>query len=469
VDKAITKAAAPNFKLDQAFAGTVTGNVYASPLYVQKGPAGKGTFYVATEEDTVYALDETTGAEVWHKQVDTRADQTGVCGNIAPIGITGTPAIDLGSRLMVLDAVHADSGGNLGTHIIYGLSIDDGSVKWSVDVSTLSDPGTGLQFGPIAQAQNERGAVLIVNGIAYVVFGGHYGDCASGGGYYHGWVVGVPLSGTGAKAWATQVGGAGIWGVGGAASDGQSIFVTTGNAEGSSSTTWAESEGLFRLDPGPSFTQQAADYFAPYNWQDLDNGDVDLSGSGPLVVDAPGFTPSKLVVAQGKDGYLYLVDRTNMGGIATMGQLANVGAMQVSGGEISNGGAWATAGGTTYIVVRPNGTDGGVNCPNGTSGDLVAVKLDASAPQKMSMAWCANSGGNGSPIITTSDGNSDALVWVLGAEGSGQLLALDLATGNTVYGGGMDAVNNVRHFTTPIAANGKVLVAGDGKLYSWHP
>ena len=105
-------------------------------------------------------------------------------------------------------------------------------------------------------------------------------------------------------------------------------------------------------------------------------------------------------MAQGKDGYLYLVDRTNIGGIATMGQLANVGALQVQSGEISNGGAWATVGGTTYIVVRPNGADSGVNCPGGTSGDLVAVKLDATAQQKMSMVWCANSGGNGSPIIT---------------------------------------------------------------------
>ena len=183
-------------------------------------------------------------------------------------------------------------------------------------MSTLTDP-KGTKFSP--QPQNERGAVLIVNGVAYVPFGGHYGDC----GTYHGWVIGVPLSGTGAKAWATQVGGAGIWGVGGPASDGQSIFVTTGNGIGGNAT-WAESEGLFRLDPGPTFTTVAADYFAPYNWQDLDNADVDLSGSGPLVIDAPSMTPTTLLMAQGKDGYLYLINRTDLGGVATSTKLANV-------------------------------------------------------------------------------------------------------------------------------------------------
>ena len=69
--------------------------------------------------------------------------------------------------------------------------------------------------------------MLIVGGIAYVVFGGHVGDCD----VYHGWVIGVPLSGKGARAWATQVGGRGIWAPGGPASDGQSIYVTTGNGK----------------------------------------------------------------------------------------------------------------------------------------------------------------------------------------------------------------------------------------------
>ncbi len=460
VDGALTEAKAATFALDSTFSGQISGNVYASPVYVENGPGGKGTFYVATEDATVFALDETTGQVTWQKNVGMSASNTGAgCGNIGPIGITGTPAIDLATRLLVFDAASADSSGNIATHTVYGMSIDDGSVKWQVDVSTLTD-GMGLTFSP--QPQNERGAILIVNGVAYVPFGGHYGDC----GDYHGWVVAVPLSGTGATAWATQVGGAGIWGVSGAASDGQNVFVTTGNGQ-DQSMTWAGSEGLFRLSPTVSFSGNTMDYFVPYDWYSLDQGDVDLSGSGPLVIDSPSMTPSALVMAQGKDGYLYLVDRSDLGGIAMQSGPANVGALQVQSGEITNGGAWANVGGTTYVVVRPNGNNGGVGCPNGTSGDLVAVKLDMSAAQKMSVVWCANSQGVGSPAISTSDGTKDPMVWVQAAEGSGMLYAWDLVSGTQVFNGGGASAQNVRRFSTPIAVHGRIFVAGDGQLYAF--
>ena len=469
VDPKITTAAAAGFARDTTFDGTVTDNVYASPLYVENGVGGKGTFYVATEGNDVYALDETTGKLVWSKPANfgMPANQSGAgCGNISPIGISGTPAIDLATRLIVFSAASADSNGNIATHTIYGVSIDDGSTKWSVDVSTLKD-SNGVQFNP--QPQNQRSAVLIVNGIAYVPYGGHAGDC----GNYHGWVVGVPLNGKGARAWATQVAAAGIWAAGGAASDGQSIFVATGNGF-DQNATWAQSEGVFRFDPGPSFTGQTADYFAPNNWQDLDNGDVDIDGSGPLVIDAPSMTPSKLVMAEGKDGYLYLMDRTNLGGITSAPNTANVGALQVSTGEISNGSAFATIGGTTYVVIRPNGGSGGANCPNGTSGELVGVKLDATAASKMTVAWCANANAAGSPIITSSDGTHDPIVWVAGGDssndGDNQLHAFDLLTGNVVFAGGGSGdafTTTVHHFGTLAAVHGRIFATGDGTLYAF--
>jgi hypothetical protein len=461
VDAAFTKTAAAGVHRVSTFAGTITGNVYASPLYVKDGPGGKGAVYIATESDDVYALDETTGAATWHVHVATAPSQTGAgCGNISPIGITGTPAIDPSTRLIVFSAASADGSGNIATHTIHALSIDDGSEKWKLDVTTLKDP-TGLAFNP--QPQNQRSAVLIVGGTAYVAYGGHYGDC----GDYHGWVVGVPLAGpTGAHAWATKVKGAGIWGPGGPSSDGQSIYVTTGNGF-ASAATWAESEGLFRLDPGPSFTGNTADYFAPANWQSLDDGDVDLSGSQPIVVDAPSMSPSHLVIAQGKDGNLYLLDRSNLGGVGG----ATVGTLHVLSGEISNGGAVATVAGTTYVVVRPNQGGGGVGCPGGSAGDLVGVKLDPAAPSKMSVVWCVDAQGEGSPVITTTDGTKDALVWTAGAESSEQLHAWDLATGAPVFNGGAaaDKLAKVRRFTTPAVANGRIYVAGDGKVFAFEP
>jgi hypothetical protein len=484
VDPKITATGAATFARDATFDGTVTDNVYASPLYVENGVGGKGTFYVATEGDPntagspshVYALDETTGKAVWTKSFGAAAAQSGAgCGNISPIGITGTPAIDLATRLIVFSAASADANGNIATHTIYGVSIDDGSTKWSVDASTLKD-SRGLQFSP--QPQNQRSAVLIVGSIAYVVYGGHSGDC----GGYHGWVIGVPLTGQGAKAWATGDTGAGIWAVGGPASDGQSIWVATGNDNSAvlgvtqPMSPWPQSEGILRFDPGPSFTGQQADYFQPNDWYQMDQGDVDIDGSGPLVIDAPAITPSKLVMAQGKDGYLYLIDRMNMGGLSAAAKTANVGALHVSNGEISNGSAFATIAGTTYVVVRPNGGDGGDNCPNGTSGELVGVKLDPASSTKMTVAWCANAMGAGSPIITSSDGTHDPLVWVAGGDNgndgndTNQLHAFDLLTGKVVFAGGGSGDtfgSTVHHFGTLAAVHGRIFATGDGKLYAF--
>jgi hypothetical protein len=462
-DPLVTATSAAKFALDATFKATFTDTTLTTPLYVENGPGGKGTFYVATGSNNLYAFDETTGAQAWPvKNFGTAATNSGAgCGNVHPIGILGTPAIDLATRLIVFDAASANAGGNIATHTIYGVSIDDGSTKWSVDVSTLKDP-TGLAFSP--QPQNQRSAVLIVGGIAYVAFGGHSGDC----GNYHGWVVGVPLSGSGAKAWATKVGKAGIWAPGGPSSDGQSVFVATGNGN-APNASWAESEGIFRLDPGPSFTGQTADYFAPNNWSTLDQGDVDISGSGPLVIDAPSLSPSALLMAQGKDGWLYLMNRANLGGITAAANTANVGAIHVSSGEFINGGASATVGGTTYVVVRPNSNQAGVGCPNGTAGDLVAVKLDPAAAQKMSVAWCANSQGNGSPIITSSDGTHDGLVWVFGAEGTNLLHAWDLATGAAVFGGGGTAngVQGGHRFASLLVEHGRIVLATDGGLHAF--
>ncbi len=466
-DPLLTETAAATFTNDNTFNGVVSGNVYATPLYVTNGVGGNGTFYLATENGTIYALDETTGNVDWMTTVATPASQTGTCGNVSPVGITGTPAIDLDTRLIVFTSTVADGSGNIQTYMIYGLSIDTGLQMWAVDATTVSYNGTtfgGGNGGPGAQGQ--RGAVLILNGIAYVPFAGNYGDCDT----YNGWVIGVPLSGTGAQGWATTVNGAGIWGSGGPSSDGTSIFVTTGNGENDMST-YGESEGIFRLGAGPTFSNSTTDYFGLYNWQSLDNEDNDLSGSMPLVIDAPSMAPNTaLILGQGKDGNVYLLDRTDLGGVpASQGaQTASIiGQMSLYHANISNAGAWATIGDATYFVVRPNGNTHAINgvCP-GTTGDIVAVQLNASAENGMTVAWCGESNGNGSPSITTTDGTNDAMVWAFSAEGNGSLYAWDLLTGTVVLNGGGNA-NNVRHFTAPIAVHGRIFVGGDNQLYAF--
>jgi hypothetical protein len=105
------------------------------------------------------------------------------------------------------------------------------------------------------------------------------------------------------------------------------------------------------------------------------------------------------------------------------------------------------------------------------SGDLVGVKLDPTAAQKMTVVWCAASHGVGSPSITTSDGTNDPIVWVFAADqgAHGKLYSWNLTTGAPVFTGGAstDTAANVRRFTTPIVVHGRIFVGGDNQLYAY--
>jgi hypothetical protein len=146
-----------------------------------------GRLLVATEDNNVYALDATTGTAIWTRLLGKPVPRSALrCGNIDPLGVTGTPVIDEAAQTVYLDAAIADPSGP--RHRIFALSLNDGTPMpgWPIDVAD------GLRDAPQpfnSRDQNERGALTIVDGMLYVPFGGHFGDC----GDYHGWVVGVSL------------------------------------------------------------------------------------------------------------------------------------------------------------------------------------------------------------------------------------------------------------------------------------
>src|SRR5437870_12254834 len=105
IDPAFNFSTAPNLTRDLDFDGTISGNVYAQPLYIEGGPSGPMIIAV-TESYNVYALDATTGLPIWQRNVGTPAPSATPCpGNIMPIGITGTPVVDLSSRSLFFDAL----------------------------------------------------------------------------------------------------------------------------------------------------------------------------------------------------------------------------------------------------------------------------------------------------------------------------------------------------------------------------
>jgi hypothetical protein len=190
------------------------------------------------------------------------------------------------------------------------------------------------------------------------------------------------------------------------------------------------------------------------------------------VVDAPGMTPSALLVAMGKQGIAYLLDRNNLGGLDGGLPPSKMLVQGIPGieGQIINVPAWATVSGSTYIIAKAWYDASAADCPLPPDGgvyDLFALRLDPTSPNGMVTAWCVSSGGMGSPSITLSDDANDALVWTFGAEGDTALHAWDLITGTPVYSSEAQKPSTVRHFVTPIAVDGRVLFAGDGMLYAF--
>jgi hypothetical protein len=96
VDPAFTTTAAAGLQRDLSFDGTISGNVYAQPLYIEGGPGGKAMIIAVTASNSVYALDALSGTVLWRTNVGPVVP-SGVlpCGNVIPVGIAGTPIVDL--------------------------------------------------------------------------------------------------------------------------------------------------------------------------------------------------------------------------------------------------------------------------------------------------------------------------------------------------------------------------------------
>lgn len=247
----------------------------------------------ATERDRVVALDPADGHVVWSTLVGeplTDVQAVAGCGNIDPLGITGTPVIDTHSDTVYVVGETQD-GGRV-RHELVGLAVADGHVTLQHD----ADPPLPAGEDPVNLLQ--RPGLGLSSGRVYVAYGGNDGDC----GHYHGWVVGVDVDGSGPnvsfEVAASGEGGA-IWEGGGApaiASNGD-VYVSTGNSNplpgGSDPGAYAES--VVRLSPTlrplASFKDRAA------------GGDQDLATGNPVILGSTVFAVGKTDI-----GYLLAAD-----------------------------------------------------------------------------------------------------------------------------------------------------------------
>ena len=185
-----------------------------------------------------------------------------------------------------------------------------------------------------------------MNGEVYAEWASH-GD----NGPYHGWVVrwdvtqlstqGMVLSGV--LCTDPNGGEGGIWGGGGGLTfdpdetfNGQPAFYfETGNGDPRGGPPTLDANGFptdddyyeslvkVETDPTTTVTDQNSngwglkivDYFTPYNVNALDDADEDFGSGSPLVLPDSAGIPGHphLIVAAGKEGTIYLLDRDNLG------------------------------------------------------------------------------------------------------------------------------------------------------------
>ncbi len=455
----LTWARAATARLEPTFAGRIPNeHTYAQPLYWVPPGAAHGLIIVATMSDTVRAFDAGSGAQVWMRTVGTPVPSSALpCGGQNPWGIAGTPVINAALGQIYFDAEVLIQG--VPKHQIFGLSLVDGSVLpgWPIDVESAL-AAKGITFS--TPVQDQRGGLALVNHKLYVAYGGHGGDC----GNYHGWVVGFDTLRPGViGAWSTRALKGGSWGPGGVTYDGTSLFITTGNSYPKRLKVWGDGMAVIRVPPDLTHSTSTADYFTPLNWRTLDETDLDLSGTGPLPLNVHTTSGvNQYVLALGKDGNAYLTDRANLGGIG--GALV---VQSVANSEIKTGPA--TYPGADGAFVAFNGQGSQCPLPVQPNVALTVLKVTADPGPQVSTAWCASLASTGSPIVTTTDGKSNPIVWIVGSEGDGLLHGYEGDNGKVLFDGGGSANQMVRlrRFGTLIAAEDRLYVVGDSRLYAF--
>jgi outer membrane protein assembly factor BamB len=179
---------------------SVDGDMYAQPL------VSGSEVVVATENDSVYALNAATGAVLWQRSLGTPVPSGDLpCGDIAPtVGITSTPAIDPSTgRIYAVADVLSGSAVN---HELFALDTATGAIVAGFPVA-VDPPGSDHT------ALLQRASLALDAGRVIIPYGGNSGDCST----YHGWLVSVAQDGSGTpttfevNAAAGEHGGA-IWG-----------------------------------------------------------------------------------------------------------------------------------------------------------------------------------------------------------------------------------------------------------------
>jgi outer membrane protein assembly factor BamB len=278
--------AAVHGPLRSGWKDALDGAVYGEPLVVGT------TLIVATENDSVYGLSATTGKRRWRQHLGTPAPLSSLpCGDINPLGITGTPAYD--AKTGSVFAVAETTGGN---HTLWALNAANGHRRWHRSMDVLKSRQR--------DAEQERSAVLVDKGRVITTYGGLDGDCAN----YVGYVTSTATSGKGKTShYAVPTSReAGMWSPAGPVTGANgNVYVASGNGA-ELQGKWDKSDSVTELTPKG---MRRVGVFAPKTWPQDNQDDLDLGSSSPVPVN------HRLVIA-GKRGTVYLL-KPSLGGVGS--------------------------------------------------------------------------------------------------------------------------------------------------------
>jgi hypothetical protein len=448
---------------------TVDGQIDGQTLFLSQlaipGQGNKDVLYLATENDTVYAVDAqsiggSSATVLWKTSVLPSGESPATslpCGNISPNGITATPVIDRARNAIYVEAMSQNSAGNI-IHRLHALDLTNGSELFGGPTTiTATYPGTGgnssggvVTFLP--QVHHDRAALLENGSTIYTAWSGLFGDC----GAYSAWVIAYDagtLAQTGSIDLVPNNSGGGMWmGGGGPAADAAgNVYVISGNGFGDTpGTNMSYGNSFVRLSTSGGL--KVGDYFTPYNTSSEDAADEDFGSAGPLLLpdltDASG-TVRHLAVGAGKDGNLYVLNRDNLGQFDSAKNNIYQPAIQLSTGE--NHSSPVFFNNTVYL------------CPtnNALKAFPVSQALLGTSPSSQTAHLF---GSNGAVASISANGTSQGIVWALDG-GAGILFAYDAGDlTKELYDSNQAAGNRDHfsavggHFITPMVANGRVYI-----------
>lgn len=457
----------------ELFAAQLDGQIYAQPVIA------KNVVFAATENDRIYGLDPVTGAQLWSRDVGPSWPASAIgCGDLVPnIGVTSTPVYDPSTGTVYFTAKVNDGSDVDQPHwYMHAVDITSGAERHGFPTAIAGAPNNDPSdpFNP--ETAMQRPGLLLLGGVVYAGFASHcdYGP-------YVGYVVGVNAStGHQTAMWSTEAGTAdgesGIWQSGGGlVSDGPGrIILATGNGIAPTSAPSNAppnhlSESVVRLQVANDGTLSAVNFFSPVNNTNLDTNDTDLGSGAPMALpDGYGTSAHPhLLVEDGKDGRVFLLDRDNLGGEGQgPGQTDAV--LQTGGpynGVWGHPGFWGGDGGYVYLVTN--------------GGPMRALQVGVSGSGLPSLAATGATSGSwgytsGSPVVTSTGTTSgSALVWAVYSSGSngsgGQLRAYDPVPVNGVLTERYSApIGTASKFAVPATDKGRVYVGSrDGVLFGF--